>query len=62
MCRRTPVITCTAEDMATLIEWSHSRTMEARMVERANIVLNCLKGEPFERHRQSDGDSPKCHN
>lgn len=46
MPRHAPIITCTAEDMATLTEWSHSRTMEVRMVERTNIVLHCLRGEP----------------
>src|SRR3990172_9324729 len=45
MPRRAPVITCTSEDKATLTEWSHSRTMEARMVERAEIIMRCLKGE-----------------
>jgi len=45
MPRRAPVISCTSEDVATLTQWSRSRTMEARMVERAEIVMRCLNGE-----------------
>ena len=47
MSRHAPVITCTVADMTTLFEWSHSRIMEARMVERAKIVLSCLNREPI---------------
>ena len=46
MPRRAPVISCTSEDVATLTQWSRSRTMEARMVERAEIVIRCVNGEP----------------
>ncbi|MBI2842911.1 MAG: IS630 family transposase [Armatimonadetes bacterium] len=46
MPRRAPVISCTSEDMATLTQWSRSRTMEARIVDRAEIIMRCLKGEP----------------
>jgi len=45
MPRRAPVISCASEDAATLTQWSRSRTMEARMVERAEIVMRCLNGE-----------------
>ena len=47
MPRRAPVITCTSAERTTLIGWSHSRIMEARMVERAEIVLSCLNGKPI---------------
>ena len=46
MPRRAPVVTCTPEDRATLSEWSRSRTMEVRMVERSEIIIRCLNGEP----------------
>ena len=45
MPRHAPVVVCTSKDKATLTEWSRSQTMEVRMVERAKIVLHCLKGE-----------------
>src|SRR6266700_2813753 len=41
-----PVPDCSREDRQILEEWSRSRTMEARLVERARIVLGCLEGKP----------------
>src|SRR6266700_2696211 len=41
-----PVPQCSREDRQILEEWSRSRTMEARLVERARIVLGCLEGKP----------------
>src|SRR5437867_13174635 len=41
-----PVPECSEEDREVLKNWAHSRTMEARLVERARIVLGCLEGKP----------------
>lgn len=41
-----PVPECSREDRQVLEDWAHSRTMEARLVERARIVLGCLEGKP----------------
>src|SRR5580704_4760082 len=38
-------LSCTAEVMQELVCLSKSRTDEARLVERAKIVLHCLAGE-----------------
>ena len=46
MPRRSIIPSCSQEDLATLIAWSRSKTMEARLVERANIILSCIQGEP----------------
>jgi len=45
MPRHQPTVVCSANDRATLTSWSASRTMEARLVERARIVLRCIQGE-----------------
>jgi transposase len=42
--RRACTITLTAEDRATLQRWSRSRRIEARLVERARIVLLAAEG------------------
>jgi transposase len=42
-----PVPECSQEDRDVLEGWARSRTMEARMVERARIVLGCLEGKPI---------------
>src|ERR1035441_7757015 len=44
MPRHQPVVTCSPGDLATLTSWSSSRTLEARLVERARIVLRCIDG------------------
>ena len=44
MSRVAAVVNCTAEDRKELERLSKSRTDEARMVERARIVLGCLAG------------------
>ena len=41
-----PVPECSREDRQVLEDWAHSRTIEARLVERARIVLGCLEGKP----------------
>jgi transposase len=45
MSRHQPVVAATADDIATLKQWSAGRTLEARMVERARIVLRCIDGD-----------------
>ena len=46
MPRRSTIPTCSQEDLAILIAWSRSKTMEARLVERAKMILGCIEGEP----------------
>lgn len=46
MPRKASVPPCATADRETLHEWSRSKTTEARLVERARIVLGCLEGEP----------------
>jgi transposase len=36
---------CSQEDLATLIAWSRNKTMEARLVERAKMILGFIEGE-----------------
>lgn len=55
MPRRQPIITCSPEDLAILNQWSASRTMEARMVERARIILGCLRGDKVQEIARSLG-------
>ena len=44
MARVAPGVTCSDQDRKELQRLSNSRTGEARLVERANIVLACLAG------------------
>lgn len=46
MPKRPPTLSCSAQDRKKLEEWSRSRTHEARLVERAKIIIQCLQGEP----------------
>ena len=46
MPKTAPVPECSQEDRQVLEDWAHSRTIEARLVERARIVLGCLEGKP----------------
>lgn len=41
-----PVPECSRQDRQVLEDWANSRTIEARLVERARIVLGCLEGQP----------------
>jgi transposase len=41
-----PIPHCSEADRQVLEDWARSRTMEARLVERARIVLGCLEGQP----------------
>lgn len=45
MARVAPVLTCTPEEKEILLQLSRSRSEEARLVERARIVLLCLEGK-----------------
>ena len=38
-------LTCTEEYRATLDRWIRSRTIEARLVERAKIIMKCIQGQ-----------------
>lgn len=44
MPRTAPIPHCSDEDRRTLESWAKSRTLEARLVERARIILRCLEG------------------
>jgi transposase len=45
MARKPPVPVCSEEERKMLEVWAHSRTMEARLVERARMILGCLEGK-----------------
>lgn len=45
MPKKAPRIGCSEEERKTLELWVRSRTMEARLVERAKIITQCLKGK-----------------
>jgi len=45
MPRRAPIPKCSKEDKKVLQQLAGSRTEEARLVERAKIILKCLQGE-----------------
>jgi transposase len=45
MPKKPPIPKCSEEDRKTLEKWAQSRTREARLVERAQIILKCLDGE-----------------
>ena len=49
MPRHAPVLECSAEDKATLIAISMSGTEEARMKERARIILSRLDGKEIQQ-------------
>jgi transposase len=49
MPRHAPVLDCSAEDKASLIAMSMSRSEEARMVERARIILSRLEGKQLQQ-------------
>lgn len=46
MPKTAPIPECSQENRQILEEYAGSRTMEARLVERARIVLGCLDGKP----------------
>jgi transposase len=45
MPRKAAIPKCSEIDRQILEQWAHSRTEEARLVERAKIILKCLQGE-----------------
>ena len=45
MPKTAPIPECSAEDRQVLESWAANRTMEARLVERARIVLGCIEGK-----------------
>ena len=44
MPRHAPKLECSIEDKASLVALVKSRTVEARAIERARIILACLEG------------------
>ena len=49
MPRHAPELECSAEDKASLVATTKSRTEEARAVERARIILACLEGKEIQQ-------------
>ena len=49
MPRHAPVLECSAEERETLVAIAKSRSEEARMVERARIVLGCVDGREIQQ-------------
>ena len=49
MPRHAPELECSAEDRASLIALTKSGTAEARVVERARIILACLEGKEIQQ-------------
>jgi len=47
MSRKAQQLQCTEGERKVLEEWARSRTQEARMVERARIILGCLADTPI---------------
>lgn len=57
MPRHAPALECSAEDKASLVAISKSRTEDARDVERARIILACLEGKEIQHVAQQLGVS-----
>jgi hypothetical protein len=49
MPKHAPAINCSDEVKSKLLAMSKSRTEEARMVERARIILACLDGKEIQQ-------------
>ena len=49
MPRHAPELECSAEDRASLLALTKSRTTEARAVERAWIILSSLEGKEIQQ-------------
>lgn len=45
MPKTAPIPRCTEDDRTVLERWASSRTLEARLVERARMILQCLEGK-----------------
>ena len=57
MPRHAPVLECSAEDKASLVKITKTATEEARIVERARILLSCLEGKEIKHVAQELGVS-----
>src|SRR5271165_4392767 len=57
MARHASLLECSPETRAELIAMSRSRTEEARMVERARLILACLEGKEIQQVAQQTGSS-----
>jgi len=51
---------CSERDRLLIKEWTKSRTMESRLVERAKIIQRCLDGEPVKKIVQELKVRPNC--
>ena len=49
MPRHAPKLECSAEDRASLVAMAKSQTAEARVVERARIILASLEGKEIQQ-------------
>lgn len=49
MPKKVSIPRCSEEDRKKLGAWTRSRTLEARLVERAKIIIKCLEGRPVSR-------------
>src|SRR5947208_1615093 len=49
MPRHAPELECSVEDKASLVAIARSRIEEARLVERAKIILACLEGKEIQQ-------------
>src|SRR3974377_51657 len=49
MPRHAPELECSTEDRASLLVLTKSGTAEARVVERARIILACLEGKEIQQ-------------
>ena len=59
MPRHAPELECSTEDKASLVAITKSRTAEARVVERARIMLACLEGKEIQQvARELEGLGP----
>jgi transposase len=59
MPKRAAALECTAEVRAKLVAMSRGRSQEARMVERARIILACLEGKEIQQvARELDASIP----
>lgn len=57
MPRHAPELECSAEDKTSLVGVAKSQTAEARVVERARIILACLEGKEIQQVAQELGVS-----
>lgn len=58
MSKSAPILTCSEEQRKEIVVLASSRTEEARIVERARMVLGCLDGKPMVRIASELGVRP----